>query len=113
MGMEIQDVKKNVDEVRKLASERFDSLLQYFKKTEHVHAPNAQQTAGGAKPDWPFRGTKGPLQVGYGNFEYPQSALWRTVAEKFGIPRGTDATDGEARSVYVSSDTVDPRTNTR
>ncbi|KZV86724.1 alcohol oxidase [Exidia glandulosa HHB12029] len=91
----------------------FNGLLPYFKKSEHVYKPNKYQSETGAILNLPFRGTKGPVQVGYGNFEYPQSNLWRTVAAKLGFVRGTDGTDGETNNVVVTTDSIDPRNNTR
>ncbi|KZV84539.1 alcohol oxidase [Exidia glandulosa HHB12029] len=91
----------------------FSALLPFFKKSEHVFQPDAYQREFGAKLDLPFRGTKGAAAVGYGNFEYAQSALWRSAAEKLGLPAGTDETDGETRAVSVSTASIDPRNNTR
>ncbi|KZV88807.1 alcohol oxidase [Exidia glandulosa HHB12029] len=91
----------------------FSALLPFFKKSEHVFQPDAYQRELGAKLDLPFRGAKGAAAVGYGNFEYAQSALWRSAAEKLGLPAGTDETDGETRAVSVSTASIDPRNNTR
>ncbi|KZV82340.1 alcohol oxidase [Exidia glandulosa HHB12029] len=91
----------------------FDALLPYFRKSEHVHQPDAYQIANGAKLDLPFRGTGGPIQVGYPNFEFEQSNLWRAAAAKLGIPVGKDLTNGDAHAVALASNTLDPANNTR
>ncbi|EJD35577.1 alcohol oxidase [Auricularia subglabra TFB-10046 SS5] len=91
----------------------FDALLPFFEKSETVTPPDAYQASNGAKLDLKYRGTSGPIKVGYANYFFEQSNLWRQAAAKLGIPVGSDLTNGDAHAVALASNSLDARNNTR
>ncbi|GJJ14381.1 hypothetical protein Clacol_008645 [Clathrus columnatus] len=93
----------------------WDGLLPYFKKSEIFTPPTAEQVAnGGMQFDPSFHGFNGSVKVGYPNFYFPASTLWRESVINLGWNASPDLTNGAPQhSVGVSPDSLDAANNTR
>ena len=93
----------------------WDELLRYFKKSENATAPNEfQKTVGGVTYDPNVHGVGGGVQVGFPNFFYNQSTLWRNASKSLGFHQSPDLSNGNlGSSVGVTPDSIDIRNNTR
>jgi choline dehydrogenase-like flavoprotein len=93
----------------------WDTLLPYFKRSERFTPPNHEQVANGVRYLPEFHGTSddepGRVKVGYPNYFFPQSMLWR---ESSGFRPSPDLSDGYPQgTVGISPNTVDAKNNTR
>jgi choline dehydrogenase-like flavoprotein len=94
----------------------WDSLLPYFKRSERFTPPNQDQLANGVRYLPEFHGTtdddeRGRVKVGYPNYFFPQSSMWR---EASGFRPSPDLSDGDPQNrVAVSPNTIDAKNNTR
>ncbi|KAF4620899.1 hypothetical protein D9613_001210 [Agrocybe pediades] len=98
----------------------WDNLLPYFKKLEDFTPPNEFQTkVGGARFQPQFHGTNtntslpggGRVKIGFPNFFFPQSTLWRTAS---GLKPSPDLDNGLPQgTVGVSANSLDAKNNTR
>ncbi|KAF5371664.1 hypothetical protein D9758_003587 [Tetrapyrgos nigripes] len=94
----------------------WNSLLPYFRKSEIFTPPNAFQTANGVKflsDVHGFDKTNGRVKVGFPNFFFEQSALWRQTATRLGFPASPDLANGSPHAVGISSNSLDAVNNTR
>ncbi|KAL1629242.1 hypothetical protein SLS56_005465 [Neofusicoccum ribis] len=91
------------------------SLLPYYKKSERVQPPKADQLAGGATYDPAFHGTSGPLKVGWKNgmmnISFPED-LNQTYAAN-GVPYIYDIAGGKMTGWNVFPSTLDVDLNVR
>ena len=94
----------------------WDSLLPYFKRSERFIPPNREQLANGVRYLPEVHGTsdnnrEGGVKVGYPNYFFPQSTMWR---EASGLRPSPDLANGNPQgTVGVSPNTIDARNNTR
>ncbi|KAJ6530643.1 alcohol oxidase [Mycena capillaripes] len=91
----------------------WDRLLPYFKRSEIFLPPNTFQTASGVRYLPSVHGFAGLLKVGFPNFFFAQSALWRTAMAGLGFGLSPDLSDGDPHAVGISSNTIDANNNTR
>ncbi|KAJ7195916.1 alcohol oxidase [Mycena pura] len=89
------------------------NLLPFFKKSELFTPPNAHQTAAGARFLPAVHGFAGRVKVGFPNFFFEQSALWRRAAESLGFPASPDLSNGDPHAVGVAPNSLDAANNTR
>ncbi|KAF7329454.1 Alcohol oxidase [Mycena kentingensis (nom. inval.)] len=92
------------------------SLLPFFKKSELFTPPNAFQTAAGATflPSVHGFSSSGRVKVGFPNFFYEQSRLWReSVVGMLGFPKAVDLSNGDPHAVGIAPNSLDARNNTR
>jgi choline dehydrogenase-like flavoprotein len=93
----------------------WDSLLPYFKRSERFTPPNQEQLANGVRYLSEFHGTAddqhGGVKVGYPNYFFPQSTMWREASNWRPSP---DLSDGDPQNTAgVSPNTIDAANNTR
>lgn len=98
----------------------WDSLLPYFKRSERFTPPNEDQLANGVRYLPEFHGSadddddddeRGRVKVGYPNYFFPQSTLWR---EASGFRPSPDLSDGDPQGMAgVSPNSIDAKNNTR
>lgn len=91
----------------------WDSLLPFFKRSELFTQPTAFQTAQGVRFLPSVHGFAGRVKVGFPNFFFAQSALWRKAAESLGFPVSPDLADGDPHAVGVAPNSLDATNNTR
>lgn len=93
----------------------WESLLPYYKKSERVQVPDADQLAGGATYDAAFHGTDGPLSVGWKNgmmnISFPEE-LNQTYAAT-GVDYIHDIAGGKMSGWNVFPSTIDVELNVR
>ncbi|PPQ83722.1 hypothetical protein CVT25_006126 [Psilocybe cyanescens] len=95
----------------------WSALLPYFKKLEHFTPPTQAQIYGGAQIKEEFHGTSdsvgdgGRVEVGFPNYFYEQSQMWRTAT---GFQPSPDLSNGSPQgTVGVSTNSLDAHNNTR
>lgn len=90
-------------------------LLPYYKKSESVQAPKADQLAGGATYDPTYHGTDGPLKVGWKNqmmnISFPE--VLNSTYKQAGVPYITDIAGGNMAGWNVFPSTIDVELNVR
>ncbi|KAJ7128446.1 alcohol oxidase [Mycena epipterygia] len=91
----------------------WSNLLPFFKKSELFTPPNAFQTASGVRFLPSVHGFAGLVKVGFPNFFFTQSALWRKAAEGLGFPASSDLTNGDTHAVGIAPNSIDAANNTR
>ncbi|KAJ7511289.1 alcohol oxidase [Mycena galericulata] len=91
----------------------WDNLLPFFKKSEIFTPPNAFQTASGVRFMPSVHGFSGQVKVGFPNYFFEQSTMWRTAAESLGFPPSPDLADGDPHAVGIAPDSIDAANNTR
>ncbi|KAJ7511283.1 alcohol oxidase [Mycena galericulata] len=91
----------------------WDSLLPFFKKSELFTPPNAFQTASGVRFLSSVHGFAGSVRVGFPNYFFEQSALWRRAAESLGFPASPDLADGDPHAVGIAPNSINAANNTR
>ncbi|KAJ7089030.1 alcohol oxidase [Mycena crocata] len=93
----------------------WSALLPFFKKSERFTPPNAFQTASGARFLSSVHGfaSSGRVKVGFPNFFFAQSALWRQAAESLGFPASPDLSNGDPHAVGIAPNSLDASNNTR
>lgn len=92
----------------------WDALLPFFINSEHFNPPNEFQASnGGARfiPD--VHGSSGRVKVGFPNFFFRQSTLWREASMSLGFAASPDLADGNPHAVGVAANSLDPANNTR
>jgi len=90
-------MKHQYDDWSSLNNDRewsWHALLPYFKRTERFTPPNPYQASQGSRHQPQFHGfsNQGRVEVGFPNFFYPQSLLWR---EASGLALSSDLSNGE------------------
>ena len=89
-------------------------MLPSFKKLELFTRPTESQILGGVRFDEHVHGTDavhGRVKVGYPNYFYPQSEMWRNAS---GLAPSPDLSNGSPEgTVGVSSNSLDSQSNTR
>ncbi|KAJ7726012.1 alcohol oxidase [Mycena maculata] len=88
-------------------------LLPFFKKSEICTPPNAFQTTSGVRFLESVHGFSGLVKVGFPNFFFQQSALWRRATEGLGFPASPDLADGDPHAVGIAPNSIDAANNTR
>ena len=93
----------------------WDSLLPYFKRSERFIRPNFEQFLNGVRYLPEFHGTsdneRAGVKVGYPNYFFPQSTMWRKAS---GLRPSPDLSDGDPQGTAgVSPNTIDAINNTR
>ncbi|KAJ7122424.1 alcohol oxidase [Mycena epipterygia] len=91
----------------------WNNLLPFFKKSELFSPPNAFQTASGVRYLPSVHGFSGRVKVGFPNFFFAQSALWRKAAESLGFPASPDLSNGDPHAVGIAPNLIDAANNTR
>ncbi|KAJ7611468.1 alcohol oxidase [Mycena rosella] len=91
----------------------WDGLLPFFKKSELFTPPNAFQTASGARFLSAVHGFAGRVKVGFPNYFFAQSALWRKAAEGLGFPASPDLANGDPHAVGIAPNSINAANNTR
>jgi hypothetical protein len=91
----------------------WNKLLPYFKKSEKFSPPNDFQKSNGAKFLSDVHGFSGRVKVGFQNFFFEQSALWRATAINMGFPLSPDLSNGHPHAVGLSPNSIDASNNTR
>ncbi|KAJ6626639.1 GMC oxidoreductase-domain-containing protein [Mycena sp. CBHHK59/15] len=92
----------------------WNGLLPFFKKSELATPPNKFQTETGGVRFLPsVHGFSGRVKVGFPNFFFTQSTLWRKAAEGLGFPASPDLANGDPHAVGVAPDSIDAANNTR
>ncbi|KAF8212665.1 alcohol oxidase [Mycena galopus ATCC 62051] len=91
----------------------WSALLPFFKKSEIFTPPNAFQTASGVRFLSSVHGFAGRVKVGFPNFFFEQSGLWRRAAENLGIPASPDLANGDPHAVGIAPNSLDAANNTR
>ncbi|KAF8212664.1 alcohol oxidase [Mycena galopus ATCC 62051] len=91
----------------------WSALLPFFKKSEIFTPPNAFQTASGVRFLSSVHGFAGRVKVGFPNFFFEQSGLWRRAAESLGIPVSPDLANGDPHAVGIAPNSLDAANNTR
>ncbi|KAJ7627389.1 alcohol oxidase [Roridomyces roridus] len=94
----------------------WSALLPFFKKSELFTPPNVFQVANGVNylPSvHGFNQSEGRVKVGFPNFFFEQSALWRKAAEFLGFAASPDLADGNPHAVGVAPNSIDAANNTR
>lgn len=91
----------------------WSALLPFFKKSELFTPPNAAQTASGVRFLSSVHGFAGRVKVGFPNFFFEQSALWRRAAEGLGFPASPDLANGDPHAVGIAPNSLDAANNTR
>lgn len=93
----------------------WESLLPYYKKSEHFDAPTTAQLAAGTSYDTANHGVDGPLRVGY-PFQMQNGSLHEQVQKSWaalGLPHNIDANGGDVRGYTIWPSTVDRAANIR
>ncbi|KAF7345195.1 Alcohol oxidase [Mycena sanguinolenta] len=80
----------------------WSALLPFFKKSEIFTPPNAFQTASGVHFLPSVHGFAGRVKVGFPNYFFEQSALWRRAAESLGFPASPDLANGDPHAVGIA-----------
>ncbi|KAF8591679.1 GMC oxidoreductase [Ramaria rubella] len=92
----------------------WNGLLPFFKKSEIFTPPNTFQIqTGGVRFDPLVHGFEGKVQVGFPNFFFIQSTLWRNASIKLGFPVSPDLANGQPHAVGVSPNSLNAANNTR
>ncbi|KIJ41961.1 GMC oxidoreductase [Sphaerobolus stellatus SS14] len=92
----------------------WNALLPYFKKSEIATPPNPFQVQiGGVRFDPSVHGFNGNVKVGFPNFYFIQSELWRNASVSLGFPRSPDLANGNPHAVGVAPNSLDAKNNTR
>ncbi|THU81535.1 hypothetical protein K435DRAFT_936206 [Dendrothele bispora CBS 962.96] len=94
----------------------WDALLPFFKKSEIFTPPNEFQRDNGAtfvRDVHGFNESEGRVKVGFPNFFFPQSTLWRQTSMGLGFPASPDLANGSPHAVGVAPDSLDAANNTR
>lgn len=92
----------------------WDGLLPFFKGSEKFHPPNEFQTkVGGVRFDQSVHGFGGRVKVGFPNFFFNQSTLWKEASMKLGFPASPDLANGDPHAVGVAPNSIDATNNTR
>lgn len=91
------------------------SLLEYYKKSETVQPPKADQLAGGATYDPAYHGTEGPLKVGWKNqmmnISFPE--VLNSTYKANNVPYIYDIAGGKMAGWNVFPSTLDVELNVR
>lgn len=93
----------------------WETLLPYYKKSEHFDTPTAAQLAAGASYVPADHGVDGPLRVGY-PYQLINGSLYGQVEQAWGslgIPPNPDANGGSVRGFIVWQSTLDRDANVR
>ncbi|KAJ8508036.1 hypothetical protein ONZ45_g9651 [Pleurotus djamor] len=92
----------------------WDALLPFFKRSETVVPPTAEQIQeGDITFDAAVHGTEGRVHVGYPNFFFPQSKLWREAALRAGLTGDKDLSSGDPKGVGVTVESINVANYTR
>ncbi|KAF8522753.1 alcohol oxidase [Hysterangium stoloniferum] len=91
----------------------WDGLLPFFKKSEIFTPPNAFQVQAGATYEPSVHGFNGPIKVGFPNYFFNQSKMWREACNKLGIRNSPDLADGDPHAVGINSNSLDAAANRR
>lgn len=92
----------------------WNGLLPFFKKSELATPPNKYQVQiGGVNFDPSVHGFGGKVKVGFPNFFFVQSELWRKASARLGFPISPDLANGNPHAVGVSPNSLDAKNNTR
>lgn len=91
------------------------SLMQYYKKSEHLQTPTADQELAGGVVDPQYHGYSGPLDVGF-----PDSLMNGSIVgdingtfQALGLPYNADANSGNMRGFNIPPKTLNRGKNVR
>ena len=93
----------------------WNTLLPYYKKSEHLGLPTVAQREAGASYNPIYHGENGYLKVGFpynllnGSFVHNVKSTW----DRLGIPINEDVNGGDVRGFSVWPSTIDRDTNVR
>jgi choline dehydrogenase len=88
-------------------------MFNYFKKTEKFHAPTPDQVQYGATFEKNAHGYSGRIDIGFPNFEFPQSANWNASLESLDFNHQQDLLNGSLHGYSVTPNILDPKTARR
>ena len=92
----------------------WDGLLPFFEKSEIFTPPNNFQVqVGGVRFDPSVHGFNGNVKVGFPNFFFVQSTLWRNASVNLGFSLSPDLANGDPHAVGVAPNSLDAANNTR
>lgn len=93
----------------------WESLLPYYKQSEHFQIPTEEQCAAGAAYDIAVHGTTGPLKTGWNNGLQGENvtSLINATYTSLGLPYIEEANDGSMRGFTRYPATVDQTLNVR
>ncbi|KAJ7246455.1 alcohol oxidase [Mycena rebaudengoi] len=93
----------------------WNNLLPFFKKSELTafQGPLDSAESSGVRFLPSVHGFSGRVKVGFPNFYFTQSALWRKAAESLGFPASPDLSNGDPHAVGISPNSLDAANNTR
>lgn len=98
------------------SSYTFDAVLPYYKKSATFTAPNMNERAKNATPEYStegFQSNGGPLQVSYANYAQPFSSWMDLGMNAIGIKNTQDFNLGSLMGAQYCSSTIDPSTEFR
>jgi len=86
----------------------WDSLLQYFKKSETFTATSEQLSAVGIKPDPKAHGSEGPLQISVARWLSEVNTPFRSTLNALGIQSNPDNLSGDNTGVSGVYQSIHP-----
>ncbi|KAJ5946731.1 hypothetical protein N7454_003570 [Penicillium verhagenii] len=98
------------------SSYKFDAVLPYYKKSATFTAPNMNERAKNATPEYSTAGfdtNGGPLQVSYPNYAQPFSSWMDLGMNAIGINNTQDFNLGSLMGAQYCSSTIDPSSELR
>ncbi|KAJ6103163.1 hypothetical protein N7486_005590 [Penicillium sp. IBT 16267x] len=98
------------------SSYNFDAVLPYYKKSATFTAPNMNERAKNATPEYSIEGFEsngGPLQVSYANYAQPFSSWMELGMHAIGINTTQDFNLGSIMGAQYCSSTIDPSSELR
>lgn len=86
------------------------SLFKYFKKVENFTPPTPEQAHYGATYQKNVHGKKGPIDVSFTNYEFPQSASWNASLASLDFTAVPDLLNGTLHGYSVTPNILNPKT---
>lgn len=93
----------------------WESLLPYYKKSEHMQTPTAEQVEAGAEINPENHGFTGPLKVGwpYSIMNDSIVSTMNSTYQALGLPWNADPNGGDMRGFNIYPKTLDREANVR
>ncbi|KAF8632485.1 hypothetical protein AX15_001854 [Amanita polypyramis BW_CC] len=101
---------KEYDAFETLGSQgwNWQSLLQYFKKSETLSASSEGVSKLGVKPDSNAHGTDGPLQISIPRWISETNSPFRSALEALGVKHNPDGTSGNNTGIMGAYQSIHP-----
>ncbi|KAI8347642.1 alcohol oxidase [Blakeslea trispora] len=87
-----------------------EEMFKYFKKVENFTLPTTEQAEYGATALKEVHGTKGPIDISFTNFEFPQSRYWNASLDSLDFNAVPDLLNGSLHGYSVTPNTLNPDT---